>query len=275
MPKKKMSADRLVVQNAAKTLLANIRFSSLDNPIRVITVTSATPNEGKSTVALNLAQAIATSGKRVALVECDMRRRSMADMLGIHSRGGLYAVLSEQMRLEDAVVETSQKNLFFLDAEPHIPNPADIIASKRFSRLIATLKSTFQYVIFDTPPVGTFIDAAEVGRQSDGVLFVIRENFTKRNEIVAAVDQLRKAEVNIIGAVMNYCETETSDYYYSYYTKDGKKVRTSEGSSDAAPTIASGSSTAAAGVRRGGAGAGVQGVVPSASGLSNKSRFSR
>lgn len=204
-----------------------------------------------------------------------MRRRSMADMLGIHSRGGLYAVLSEQMRLEDAVVETSQKNLFFLDAEPHIPNPADIIASKRFSRLIATLKSTFQYVIFDTPPVGTFIDAAEVGRQSDGVLFVIRENFTKRNEIVAAVDQLRKAEVNIIGAVMNYCETETSDYYYSYYTKDGKKVRTSEGSSDAAPTIASGSSTAAAGVRRGGAGAGVQGVVPSASGLSNKSRFSR
>ena len=241
MPKKKASADRLVVQNAAKTLLANIRFASVDNPIRVITLTSSVPNEGKSTVALNLAQAIATSGKSVVLVECDMRRRSMADMIGVHSRGGLYAVLSEQMALDEAVVETSQKNLYFLDAEPHIPNPADIIASKRFARLVKSLSESFQYVIFDTPPVGTFVDAAEVGHLSDGVLFVIRENFARRNEVLAAMDQLRRAEVHIIGTVMNYCEVESSEYYYSYYTKDGKKVRTSEGSG-------SGSSRGAQGV---------------------------
>lgn len=228
MAKKKAGADKLVVQNAAKTLLANIRFSSVDNPIRVITLTSSTPNEGKSTVALNLAQAIATSGKSVVLVECDMRRRSLADMIGARTRGGLYAVLSEQMTIEEAVVETSQKNLYFLDSEPHIPNPADIIASKRFRRLVEALRETFQYVIFDTPPVGTFVDAAEVGHLSDGVLFVVRENFAKRAEVQAAFDQLRRAEVNVIGAVMNYCETETSEYYYSYYTKDGKRVRKSE-----------------------------------------------
>lgn len=228
MAKKKAGADKLVVQNAAKTLLANIRFSSVDNPIRVITLTSSTPNEGKSTVALNLAQAIATSGKSVVLVECDMRRRSLADMIGARTRGGLYAVLSEQMTIEEAVVETSQKNLYFLDSEPHIPNPADIIASKRFRRLVQALRETFQYVIFDTPPVGTFVDAAEVGHLSDGVLFVVRENFAKRTEVQAAFDQLRRAEVNVIGAVMNYCETETSEYYYSYYTKEGKRVRKSE-----------------------------------------------
>lgn len=231
MARKKMGADKLVVQNAAKTLLANIRFASVDDPIRVITVTSSTPNEGKSTVALNLAQAIATSGKSVVLVECDMRRRSMGQMIGVRSRGGLYAVLSEQMKLEEAVVETSQKNLYFLDSEPHIPNPADIIASRRFKRLVERLRASFQYVIFDTPPVGTFIDAAEVGQLSDGVLFVVRENFAKRTEVTAAFDQLRRAEVHVIGAVMNYCETETSEYYYSYYTKDGKKARSSEGSS--------------------------------------------
>ena len=228
MAKKKAGADKLVVQNAAKTLLANIRFSSVDNPIRVITLTSSTPNEGKSTVALNLAQAIATSGKSVVLVECDMRRRSLADMIGARTRGGLYAVLSEQMTIEEAVVETSQKNLYFLDSEPHIPNPADIIASKRFRRLVEALRETFQYVIFDTPPVGTFVDAAEVGHLSDGVLFVVRENFAKRAEVQAAFDQLRRAEVNVIGAVMNYCEAETSEYYYSYDTKDGKKVRKSD-----------------------------------------------
>ena len=254
MAKKKAGADKLVVQNAAKTLLANIRFSSVDNPIRVITLTSSTPNEGKSTVALNLAQAIATSGKSVVLVECDMRRRSLADMIGARTRGGLYAVLSEQMTIEEAVVETSQKNLYFLDSEPHIPNPADIIASKRFRRLVEALRETFQYVIFDTPPVGTFVDAAEVGHLSDGVLFVVRENFAKRAEVQAAFDQLRRAEVNVIGAVMNYCEAETSEYYYSYYTKDGKKDRKSD-DVQAAPQ-----------------GKGTQGA---SSGLASASRFGR
>lgn len=254
MAKKKAGADKLVVQNAAKTLLANIRFSSVDNPIRVITLTSSTPNEGKSTVALNLAQAIATSGKSVVLVECDMRRRSLADMIGARTRGGLYAVLSEQMTIEEAVVETSQKNLYFLDSEPHSPNPADIIASKRFRRLVEALRETFQYVIFDTPPVGTFVDAAEVGHLSDGVLFVVRENFAKRAEVQAAFDQLRRAEVNVIGAVMNYCEAETSEYYYSYYTKDGKKVRKSD-DVQAAPQ-----------------GKGTQGA---SSGLASASRFGR
>ena len=254
MAKKKAGADKLVVQNAAKTLLANIRFSSVDNPIRVITLTSSTPNEGKSTVALNLAQAIATSGKSVVLVECDMRRRSLADMIGARTRGGLYAVLSEQMTIEEAVVETSQKNLYFLDSEPHIPNPADIIASKRFRRLVEALRETFQYVIFDTPPVGTFVDAAEGGHLSDGVLFVVRENFAKRAEVQAAFDQLRRAEVNVIGAVMNYCEAETSEYYYSYYTKDGKKVRKSD-DMQAAPQ-----------------GKGTQGA---SSGLASASRFGR
>ena len=254
MAKKKAGADKLVVQNAAKTLLANIRFSSVDNPIRVITLTSSTPNEGKSTVALNLAQAIATSGKSVVLVECDMRRRSLADMIGARTRGGLYAVLSEQMTIEEAVVETSQKNLYFLDSEPHIPNPADIIASKRFRRLVEALRETFQYVIFDTPPVGTFVDAAEVGHLSDGVLFVVRENFAKRAEVQAAFDQLRRAEVNVIGAVMNYCEAETSEYYYSYYTKDGKKAR----KSDDVQTVPQG-----------------KGAQGASSGLASSSRFGR
>lgn len=149
---KAKNTDKLVVQNAAKTLLANIRFASVDDPIRTITVTSSIPNEGKSTVSINLAQAIATSGKSVLLVEADMRRRSLSDMLGVRSRGGLYAVLSEQISIDQAIVETGQKNFYFLDAEPHIPNPADIIVSHRFAKLVKALSAKFQYVIFDAPP---------------------------------------------------------------------------------------------------------------------------
>ena len=215
---KAKNTDKLVVQNAA--LLANIRFASVDDPIRTITVTSSIPNEGKSTVSINLAQAIATSGKSVLLVEADMRRRSLADMLGVRSRGGLYAVLSEQVSIDQAIV------FYFLDAEPHIPNPADIIVSHRFAKLVKALSAKFQYVIFDAPPVGTFIDAAEIASLTDGALFVVRENFTKREEALNAIGQLKKSEkVKLIGTVMNYCETETSEYYYSYYTKDGKKVK--------------------------------------------------
>ncbi len=223
MTRKNAKSTKLVVQNAAKTLLANIRFAGIDGPIRTITVTSAIPNEGKSTVALNLAQAIATSGKSVVLVECDMRRQSIATMTGARSQGGIYAVLSNQMTLDEAVAKTSQKNMYVLLAEPHIINPSDVIASKSFARMVKELADKFEYVIFDTPPVGAFVDAAEVGRLSDGVLFVIRENYSKRNEIIEAFDQLKKAEVHIIGAVMNCCEVDTSEHYYAYYSKDGAR----------------------------------------------------
>ena len=149
-----------------------------------------------------------------------MRHRTLANMLGIHRAGGLYAVLSDQMSIDEAVIDTDQPNLFFLDAEPRIPNPADIIASRRFAKLVAALEEKYQYVIFDTPPVGTFVDAAEVAAITDGTIYVIRQDFAKRNEILAAFDQLNKAEVNVIGTVMNCCETSSHDYYYSYYGGD-------------------------------------------------------
>ena len=104
-------------------------------------------------------------------------------------------------------------------------------ASHHFAKLVKALSAKFQYVIFDAPPVGTFIDAAEIASLTDGALFVVREDFTKREEALNAIAQLKKSEkVKLIGTVMNYCETETSEYYYSYYTKDGKKVK--KGSDD-------------------------------------------
>ena len=216
--KKRRGDSKIAVQNAMKTLLANVRFASVDRPIQSLAITSSKPKEGKSTTAYNLACAIASSGASVVLVECDMRRRTLASLLRVHAQHGLYSVLSEQVALEDALVKTDQANLFFLDCEPQIPNPADIIASRRFADLMARLESQFRYVIVDTPPVGAFVDAAEVGQLVDGVLFVVRENFTKRSEAVAAVEQLRKGDVNIIGTVMSFCDGTSNDYY-SYYSK--------------------------------------------------------
>ena len=228
MARKSKRSDRLESQNAAKTLLANIRFMSVDDPIRSIVITSSIPNEGKSTVAVNLAQAIATSGMRVLLVESDMRNRTLAGMLNVRAQCGLYSVLAEDASLEQAITPTTTENMFVLDAEPHIPNPADVLASKRFAQLTAKLDGMFDYVVYDTPPVGTFVDAAIVSAIADATALVVRENFTKRQAVVQAYDQLEKAGAHIVGAVMNFCDVTSSEYYYAYYTQNGKRDHTSE-----------------------------------------------
>ncbi|WP_455136835.1 CpsD/CapB family tyrosine-protein kinase [Thermophilibacter sp.] len=237
MPKKG-STDRVFLQNSIKTLATNIRFASVDDPVTSLVVTSSVPNEGKSTIAVELACAMAGGGQRVLLVECDMRRRTIANMLGLHARSGLYAVLSGQAELADAVVETGTRGLQFLDCEPHIPNPVDVLSSKRFHRFAHDLRGTYGFVIFDTPPLSAFVDAAVLSSVADATLLVVRQNFVRRDELAAAYAQLQKAEANVIGAVMNYCESEKSDYYYSYYAK-GEKGGASRRERDESPVIAS------------------------------------
>lgn len=223
--KKKQSSNQLEIQNAAKTLFANIRFTSVDNPIRTLVVTSSVPNEGKTTASINLAQAIATSGKRVLLVESDMRRRSLAAMLKARSSSGLYAVLTDSVPLQAAVAMTATPNLFFLDAEPNIPNPADMISSKRFKRLVRLLEEQYDYVIFDTPPVGTFVDAAILSTLVDATVMVVRPNHVKRTELLHAYEQLQKADAHVVGICATDVEGTGSEYYYAYYTSSGERVK--------------------------------------------------
>ena len=223
--KKKQSSNQLEIQNAAKTLFANIRFMSVDDPIKSIVITSSVPNEGKSTVSVNLAQAIATSGKQVLLVEADMRRRRLATMLGVRPSAGLYAVLTDAAPLNVAVTGTATPNLHFLDTEPNIPNPADLISSKRFGRLVRTLEERYDYVIFDMPPVGTFVDAAILSTLVDATVMVVRPNQTKRAELTGAYEQLQKANANVIGVCATFVEGSGSEYYYAYYTNSGERVK--------------------------------------------------
>ena len=222
--KRKHQNEQVLMQNAVKTLLANIRFASVDDPVSSIVITSSVPNEGKTTVAINLARAIATSGRDVLVVETDMRRRSLAGKLGVHPSHGLYAVLAGDCTLEEAVVPTKTGDCYFLDAEPNIPNPADILASHRFRKFVKEVNSKYDYVVFDTPPVGTFVDAAVIAAVVDATVLVVRENYVKRRDLVGAYEQLQKAEANVIGVVLNGCDRKADDYYYAYYNGDGVRV---------------------------------------------------
>ena len=221
MAKKKIKNNLLEVQNSAKTLFANIRFLSPDKPIRSIAITSSVPAEGKTTTTVQLAEAIASSDKTVLLVECDMRKHDLSSVLHAHCPVGLYAVMTEEEDLDEAVVETDTPNMFFLDIEPSIPNPTDIISSDSFKNLTKKLAKNYDYVLYNTPPVGTFVDAAVLSTLMDGTLFVVRMNSTKRDEVVNAFEQLRKAGGNVIGSVATFCEEMGSQYYYGYYGDAG------------------------------------------------------
>jgi len=223
--KKGSSAALTEVSNAAKSLLANIRFMRVDDPIKTIAITSSIPNEGKSYVAEQLCRAIATSGRTVLLMEGDLRRRTLGGRLGVRGRHGLYSVLSGEVKATDAIMPMRDvQNMYFLDAEPNIPNPSDLFNSKRFKRLLAALAQAYDYVVIDTPPLGAFIDSAVVSAQMDATLLVVRENFTRKEDIKASYEQLQKAGGNVTGVVMNYCEQRSSGYYgyyyYSYYYED-------------------------------------------------------
>ena len=222
--KKKAASNTLEIQNAAKTMLANIRFASVDSPMQSIVITSSVPNEGKTTITIELAKAIASSGNSVLLVEADMRRRSAASALGVRASHGAYAVMANQVTLQQAVVSAGVPNFYFLDTEPNIPNPADILSSRAYVRLVDEACDAYDYVLFDTPPVGTFVDAAILSRLVDGVVLVVKIGGAKRDEIVAAYDQLNKAEAHIIGACATFCEGTGSEYYYAYYNKDNQRV---------------------------------------------------
>ena len=208
-----MPGEQALIRNAMDSLVANIRFAGADKPVDTITITSSIPDEGKSTIAVNLARTLAEGGEQVLLVECDVHRRSLSGLLGVRARTSMYSVLLERVKLEEAVVPTKTNNLFLLDCEPSIPNPANVFASLQFRNLVKRLRNVYDYVIFDTPPLSAYVDGAIVGATADATLLVTRWDYVKRDDVLSALEQLRKADANVIGTVVNRCEPER-DYYY-------------------------------------------------------------
>lgn len=204
------------MRNAAGVLLANIEYSSVDRKIQTVVVTSAAPNEGKSTVSLSLAIAVGAKGKRCLLLEGDLRRRSLCAVLHAHPKHGLHAVLRGDSTLDEAIVETAYKNLWFLDSEPGIPNPEEILSSQRFTELLAELRESYDFVIIDTSPVGAFPDALLAGRAADGTVMVLREGCTDKRAALLAVEQLRGSGARLLGTVMNF-QTKGNGGSYGYY----------------------------------------------------------
>lgn len=209
-----------LVTDSAQFLLANIRFTDVDHPVHTVVITSSIPNEGKTFVSVNLAKAMAGAGRTCLLMEGDLRKRSVAATIGVHPRHGIYSVVSGRHSLDQVIVPTAQERLFFLDAEPRIPDPPDFLGSHRYAAFLDDVSKRYDYVVIDTPPVGTFVDAAIIAAHVDATFLVIRQNFTRRNIVQQAVGQLKTAGAHLKGVIMNDCNTNdrSSSSYYDYYS---------------------------------------------------------
>jgi capsular exopolysaccharide synthesis family protein len=210
------TSPRTVIHEAYQMLLANLKFVSLDKPVRTIVVTSSVPQEGKSEVSANLAATVAQTGRRVLLVDADLRSPSQHHLWGLMNSTGLSNILVGQSQLSDAV-QVITSSLSVLPAGVIPPNSVALLDSDSMSTLMQRLSSQYDYVVFDTPPLAGAADAAILGKVADGVLLVSQPGVVDSASATAAKSILMRSEPNILGLVANgvNVKQEPDTYFYS------------------------------------------------------------
>ncbi len=209
------------VSEAYRTLRTNIQFSGLDRPLRTLLVTSTSPTEGKSTTLANLAITIAQAGKRVIVVDCDLRKPTIHEIFGLPNRVGLTSLMLPSEDASEALQDPGIDNLTVITSGPIPPNPSEILASHRMEELLAALAQQADFVLLDSPPILAVTDAAILASRVDGVLLVVKAGSTKRDLAQKAKAQLQKVNAHLIGIVLNGVKTDPA--INQYYGRDAQK----------------------------------------------------
>jgi capsular exopolysaccharide synthesis family protein len=202
---------------AYRKLRTNLSFTSVDNPSRRIVVTSALAAEGKTTTAMNLAAALAETGKRVVLVDADLRRPQVYHRTGGMGDIGLTNYLKGDGSMADLLQPSEVSGLQILASGPQPPNPAELLGSKKAGQGIENLSAMFDYVIIDSPPLLPVTDAAVLAQWADGVVLVARANQSRIPDVAACIEQLEAVQAKLIGVVLTDVPTRGGAYKYGYY----------------------------------------------------------
>ena len=207
-------------EEAIKTLRTNIQFTGKN--VKTIMFTSCLPNEGKSDVTFQLCQEIGNMGKRVLLIDADIRKSAYVNRYRIKQKvNGLSQYLSGQLAKEFLIYQTNFLNVDIIFAGPMAPNPSELLEEEAFRELLAEVRGCYDYIIIDTPPVGSVIDAAIIAKESDGAVLVIESERVSYKVAQKSMEQLEKTGCKILGAVLNKVNIEKNKYYgkYDYYYK--------------------------------------------------------
>ncbi|CDD72961.1 CpsD/CapB family tyrosine-protein kinase [Anaerostipes amylophilus] len=201
-------------------LKTNLAFCGKD--IKVITITSSVQNEGKSSVAFDLSKTMAEGGKKILMVDADLRKSVLAAKYHIQGIDkGLSHYLTGQAEIEDIIYETETEGFYLSVAGPLSPDPTSLLDSDQFQKFIDKVREDYDYVIIDAPPLGVVIDAAIIGKYCDGAVLVIEQGVIKRKVVQDVIKQLKRGKVRILGAVLNKVDERIGaygayDYKYSY-----------------------------------------------------------
>jgi capsular exopolysaccharide synthesis family protein len=181
---------------------------------KLLLVTSALPNEGKSTIAANLARTLALAGSRVLLVDGDLRRGYLHDLLGMRLEPGLADLLDRPNDLEAIIQHDSLPNFAFLSRGKSVPNPGDLFLTSKLDQIFTQFREKFDYVLIDTSPIFATDDAASLAPKADGTLFVVRSRFSSAGAVKEALDLLSQRQVRVLGLVFNRADSSARNYYY-------------------------------------------------------------
>ena len=201
----------------------NVLFSFSGDEPRSLAITSASPNEGKTTLSTNLAITLAQTGERVLLVDADMRRPSVHTAFSLSLEPGLSNLLVGNAKPSQAIQRTSVENLAVLAAGHRPPNPSELLGSRAFQKFLRELGRHFSWIILDTPPVIAVTDACVIGHVASGVLFVVGSDRVSRQVARRAVDQIRAARGVLVGGVMNHVAVNRHRHYYAAYAASADK----------------------------------------------------
>lgn len=225
-----LTQPRSPISEAYRVLRTNLRFSGIRNPNGALLVTSSGPGEGKSTTAANLATTIAQGGKRVILVDCDLRRPSLHNLFNVSNNVGLSDLLLEDAPALDQVLKpTAVPTMRLLTSGTVPPNPSEMLDSKRMAELLQELRDQSDMVVIDSPPALVVADASILGSRCSGAVLVVDSGKTRVDMARRALNTLKQANVIMLGTVINRLSTRRSaGYYYNYYRYYGSNSKASK-----------------------------------------------
>ena len=208
---------RSMAAECCRSIRTNILFMSPDHPIRTMVITSPSPQEGKTTTAINLAIAMAEAGGRVLLVDTDMRRPRLHRSFSVPNQVGVSTLILGNSKFEDAVKHTDIPNLDVLPCGPIPPNPSELLHTKRFAQILEECRGRYERIILDSPPTSAVTDPAVLGNLADGVILIVKGASTTREAAAHARRQLVAAKCRLLGVIVNEIDFSNPGYGYHYY----------------------------------------------------------
>jgi succinoglycan biosynthesis transport protein ExoP len=209
-----------IAAECCRSIRTNILFMSPDRPLKTILVTSPSPQEGKTTSAINLSVTMAEAGGRILIVDTDMRRPRLHRSFGVPNQTGISTVIVGKATLEEAVKRTDVPNLDVLTCGPVPPNPSELLHTERFGAVLAECLKIYDRIILDSPPTSAVTDSAVLGNLADGVILVIKAGETTREAAMHARRQLATAKARLVGVVVNAIDFSNPAYGYEYYYRN-------------------------------------------------------